>query len=513
VFDEEPVPPRRLNPAIDRDLETICLKCLQKEPARRYESALALADDLKRYLTNEPILARPAGYVERTWRWCRRNPRLAGAISTAVALALITVTSIVVSNIRISAANIRISAALAQADRNLQNALQVVDELLTRVSEEELFKKSGFDPLRRDLLTRAQSHYESFLKENAGNPRIRRELASAHYRVAIIERELDHFPEALKSLEVAEQLQRLMDKEQPGNAAVRRSLSDTLTVRGEWSKRDRKWPEAVQAFAEAAGIRDALVKESPDDKELIRLQANVHMNLGIALQAKGDWNEAVREQEAAQKQRTDLRQRDADNVNLLRDIGQGAFNLGLLYLTRPEPDTERAAKSLDAAIAVFEDLVRRDPNHPQYLYRLVLSYRTRAGLSDQADAIYAKAEPVAEQLDSQNPDTIKYRFEHAALLLDYSDVLARSERRSDALQRLQQLDRLLTPLAQEHAEASEHLAQAHRLWAELLMEPTEADERRAHLQEAVKYFRLLEKQTGETAWRDEIARLDKMLLQ
>jgi hypothetical protein len=383
--------------------------------------------------------------------------------------------------------------------------------LLTRVSEDELFKKSGFDPLRRDLLTRAQSHYESFLKENADNPRIRRELASAHYRVAIIERELDHPQEAAQSLQIAEQLQRLMDKGQPGNQAVRRSLSDTLTVRGEWSKRDRNWDEAIAAFTEAAGIRDALANESPDDKELIRLQANVHMNLGIALQAKGEWDDAVREQEAAQKQRTDLRQRDADNANLLRDIGQGAFNLGLLYLMRPEPDVERAAKSLDAAIAVFEDLVRRDRDHPQYLYRLVLSYRTRAGLSDQADAIYAKAEPVAEQLDAQNPDTIKYRFEHAALLLDYSDVLARSERRAEALQRLQKIDRLLTPLAQEHADASEHLAKAHRLWAELLAEPTEADQRRTHLQQAVKYFRLLEQQTGDSTWQDEIARLEELL--
>lgn len=508
VFDEEPVPPRRLNPAIDRDLETICLKCLQKEPARRYDSALALADDLKRYLNQEPILARPAGFVERTWRWCRRNPRLAAAIGTAVALALITVTSIVVSNIRIS-------SALAQADRNLQNALQVVDELLTRVSEDELFKKSGFDPLRRDLLTRAQSHYESFLKENAGNPRIRRELASAHFRVALIERELNHPQEALKSLKTAEELQRLMHQEQPGNQSVRRALSETLTASGEWSKRDGNWPEAIKSFAEAAEIRDALVKEFPEDHELSRLQANVHMNLGIALQGKGDWDEAIREQEAAQKLRAELRKRDGNNANLLRDIGQGAFNLGLL-LNRPESspaDLERAATSLDAAIAVFEELVRREPNHPQYLFRLVLSYRMRAGLSDQADAFYAKAEPLAEQLDSQNPDTIKYRFEYAALLLDYSDVLAKSERRSEAQQRLQLIDRLLTPLAQTKWEASEQLAQAHRLWAELLTESTEADQRRIHLQEAVKYFRLLEKQTGESTWGDEIARLDKMLLE
>ncbi|MHC4178895.1 MAG: serine/threonine-protein kinase, partial [Planctomycetota bacterium] len=83
VIDEEAAPPRQLNPSIDRDLETVCLKCLEKEPTRRYDSAHALADDLRRYLNGEPILARPIGVFGRVVRWRRRKPALATAIAVA----------------------------------------------------------------------------------------------------------------------------------------------------------------------------------------------------------------------------------------------------------------------------------------------------------------------------------------------------------------------------------------------------------------------------------------------
>jgi eukaryotic-like serine/threonine-protein kinase len=90
IMDEEPPSPRKLDSNIPRDLETITLKCLEKDPAKRYQTAQNLGDDLRRYLSNEPIQARPIGRLSRGWRWCKRHPDVA-SLSAVLLLVLLAV--------------------------------------------------------------------------------------------------------------------------------------------------------------------------------------------------------------------------------------------------------------------------------------------------------------------------------------------------------------------------------------------------------------------------------------
>jgi eukaryotic-like serine/threonine-protein kinase len=135
VIGAEPVPPRRLNPALERDLETICLKCLEKEPAKRYPSAAALGEDLQRFLAGEPIVARPVTGAERAIKWARRRPAIAGLTGLVAVVASLGLGGVlwqwraavrarnIAENRRIEADDRRKEAEQARARESEQTAL------------------------------------------------------------------------------------------------------------------------------------------------------------------------------------------------------------------------------------------------------------------------------------------------------------------------------------------------------------------------------------------------------
>jgi hypothetical protein len=126
VCTQAPVPPTRLQPEVPRDLETICLKCLQKEPHRRYPNALALADDLDRFLDGRPVLARRTSAVEHVDRWCRRNPGVASLVAAVIVLLVTVVTTSTVFAAHLARAH---GAAIAAYHGECQKSYGLVSEM------------------------------------------------------------------------------------------------------------------------------------------------------------------------------------------------------------------------------------------------------------------------------------------------------------------------------------------------------------------------------------------------
>jgi serine/threonine protein kinase len=133
VLHNDPVSVTSLQPGVPRDLETICLKCLRKEPCKRYRSALDLAEDIRRYLHDEPVLARPATPVENLWRWMRRHPVPAGLLAAGL---LAPVVALVVLSL-VSARLVRSSAleSAAQQAELLEQANSEYSRIVTRVEQ------------------------------------------------------------------------------------------------------------------------------------------------------------------------------------------------------------------------------------------------------------------------------------------------------------------------------------------------------------------------------------------
>jgi WD40 repeat protein len=140
VLSDDPLPPSHWRAGVSRDLDTICLKCLEKDAERRYASANDLAEDLRRYQAGEPIKARPIGMVERLWRWAKRQPLAAAALATAAILALTLIGTVF-------AYDARLRQALVQEEKVAEDRRQHLIQLDVNISLKEMNDGDAFRAL------------------------------------------------------------------------------------------------------------------------------------------------------------------------------------------------------------------------------------------------------------------------------------------------------------------------------------------------------------------------------
>jgi eukaryotic-like serine/threonine-protein kinase len=472
VLEKEPVALTELNAAVDKDLETICMKCLEKEPARRYASAGDLADELRRYLKREPILARPLGPVARSWRWCRRNPVVA-SLSAAVAVAIcVAVTSLAVANVRTEE-----SRQLSEA--SFQDALGAVNDFFTRVSEDRLLNEPGFQVLRRDLLELARNYYGQLIERRSGDPALEEEVAASHFRLGLIIEELDSADAARASYDAALDLQRELCRQKPDSKVRRQALSKTINALGRLATRNGDFDAARQYFDETLSLRESLVRETANAEERFefdRLLANGWMNIGLLHRNQQQFEQARELIETAQEHRKKVLPVRPNDRAMRRDLAKGWFNLANLGVDLE--DTGMVQQNVAEAIRELERLLTEDPEDLGDRYMLGVCFRLLADLNaarsaDHPELIteaienYSKALMASRDLAGRNPAVPRYRDEAAQLLLNLAQLEAERGQFAASRELIKEAEALLQVLATELPDNTNY-AESLRLAREML---------------------------------------------
>jgi serine/threonine protein kinase/tetratricopeptide (TPR) repeat protein len=441
VIHVEPLAPTRLHPRLARDLETICLKCLHKDVPRRYASAQELADDLRRFLDGESILARPTTPMERAVKWVRRRPAGAAllAVSVAALLALGGAGYLLALNERgksraeFERAEAQLARTQAESERaeaerqkaevernranteknlrtnieqerdrantNFRRAMLAIDKSLTVIGQDRLAAQPNFAPIRRQLLVQAVTFYSDFLKEREALEAVRPEAARGYLRLGSLRETLGEKPQAeadyRKSIDLCiEELGR-----HPAQVEVLRTLVAAAGDLAVLLHSEGRFEEAEQTFAVALQHwqQSAIVAPSDAATSLLESHGDLLLNRG------------------------NLRATTARTVS----GGEVASTLPswLARLAGPALVAQRQADALAdivAAIDAFRKLKQDAPTVPAYRAKLARAYTNLASLRgvthpDLAEADFANALVLLRGLSREPVNKEEYRFEKARL--------------------------------------------------------------------------------------------------
>jgi serine/threonine protein kinase/tetratricopeptide (TPR) repeat protein len=371
VLQQEPVGPRRLNAQVPRDLETICLKCLAKEPRKRYASAADLADDLRRFQAGQPIRARPVGPLERGYRWCRRNPVLAGLFATVAVLLVGVAVVSAVGYLKVRTANVELLAERHKADRNAEQfrksydlARRSMEQTVFGIAEEPLLKDRGFFALRKQLLAPAGRFYRELAALEGDDPRLEADRGRAHGRLAAVRGMLGEIEQAAADyramLDVFTSLVRAYPDEPSyrlEQARAYRGLGATLRDLG-------RQQEAGDAFTQGGELARDLVARFPDVADHHHELAEYQYAQGVSAYRAGRFEEALaafgqtlRLKEDTVRRFSETRTTRDERATLLKSMGASCVDLKRY---------REALAHFEAARAIRQQLVAEAPNNPEY---------------------------------------------------------------------------------------------------------------------------------------------------
>ncbi|HZV07322.1 MAG TPA: protein kinase [Gemmataceae bacterium] len=303
---DEPVPPRQLQSKVPRDVETICLKCLQKMPNARYARALDLAEDLRRFRAGEPIRARPPGPLERGWKLARRYPGWAAAL---VVLAAGFLVSAILAGIAKQEAK--------RAERNAALRLTALDDVLLTISSERL-RRAGQTRLMHEMLERLAPRFEEVLTLPDQDDATRAQQGLAWNSLTVIRRTMNKHEEALESAGRAEAIFRALIAGSVPSASNRLGLASALSHSGLLLGQAGKFGDAIGKLDEASRLLAGILEERGEDAALRYQLALAHNNWANCLMrsqnvaiADAHYREAIQHMDAAIKdQPGEIRYRD-----------------------------------------------------------------------------------------------------------------------------------------------------------------------------------------------------------
>lgn len=423
VLHDDPKPPRTLNDRLPRDLETICLKAMAKEPARRYTTAGELAADLRRFLAGEAILARPVGRMEHAWCWARRKPTVAALIFSLFA-SLMAGTGIstyfaITSRIEKQRADNKAIAAAESASkatkageralRNATRARQAVERLLTRVSD-DLVATPQTEQLRRKLLQDALTFHMQFEEDEEGDdPQIRFESALARVSLGVLYWRLGRAADAETAYrEAIDRLTRLTEGS-PERRDFQVELSHAYNYLGTLCYQRGRNEDAGRYFRESLRLHQELSPD-PDPAAHIHVTAKLINNLANVLRSSGQLDAALREYRRAVALHTELTSGDPNQPDYSLDLAQHQINCAhtLAALGR----TQEAEQAVRDGLTTSRGLVERYPDHPPYLDRLGdAHFRLAMILIDRprdAEPEYLAAREIYSRLVADFPKTPDY---------------------------------------------------------------------------------------------------------